>query len=170
MKRLLIAIVVAVAAKLITGCDSDSPEDALWDINSFSVNIELADAAGNNLLDSVVPNSMAKQRIFAIYDGQTYEKDSIKNNEVKTRFYYVEFEGLKTVSDCDGKPFLEFGPFIGHYDFIDKQVIIAYEDESKEDTIMFNHTVKWKNDKPQVNTDFFLNGKQVETNRIRIVK
>lgn len=171
-RHLTLTAVLLTVATLFAGCgnDTDDGSDMIWDIYPFVARIALTDESGNNLLNPDTPGSMAKQRIFAIYKGRSFEKDSLVRiyNE-QTRAYMAVLTGLKTM-EANGKYYLEFGEFDGAKNYQNDEIILDYNDGSKKDTITFDHTFNWVNNAPSTHTEFRLNGKKVENTPIIIVK
>lgn len=160
--RNLLGIFLLLGLMGLTNC-SDGPEPGvIWDIAPLNVQIRVVDEAGHDLLDPDREDSWADKNIKAIYNGRTFEKDS--GVPVKTKAIYVEFTGLRTYSDPNGRVHgLIFGDFNGDSDYRNEEIILDWNDGSKKDTIVFNHDFYWKKHEPKMTTVFYLNGVETES-------
>ncbi len=149
---------------------SDYNGDAIWDIFPFSIYIEVTNEQGEDLLNLDSENSIADNGIKAIYEGVTYEKDScVAMCEADTRAILVIFRGLQTYKRPDGRYVLTFGEFKGERDYDLTDIIIDWNDGSK-DVVSFRHSFKWKRNEPHQSTDIYLNGKKIDGFTVHIIK
>ena len=77
------------------------------------------------------------------------------------------FYGLKLYS-FDKKNYLSIGEFDGAKEYKQEKIIIDWNDGTKN-TITFNYKLKWKNNKPYAEKEFFLDGVKVK-DPIEIIK
>lgn len=136
----LVAIVCAM-----TACSKDDPNrvdyDIIWDIVPFRITMDVNghDLSGGNV-------------VTAIWRGQTYVLNA---ESLNTRAIPSVFQGLYV--DNDNK--LVFGDLSSTAKYEDEQLVIDWGDQTKADTIVFNHELYWMAGLPEFNQRFQLNGK-----------
>lgn len=136
-----------------TACDDG--DDRIWDIYPIVLSISVQDAQGNDLLNPETPGSIAHQGIKAVYQGKTYEKDSIVKY---TKAYLAFFYGVYAWKNDQGNYCLTVGEFDGAHTFDNEQVIIDWNDGTT-DTFAFSNKLHWNWKKePVCDRAFFLNG------------
>lgn len=145
----------------LTTChDKDEDDFLIWDFYPIILQISVQDAQGNDLLNPETEGNIAEQGIKAIYKDEIYMKDSLKS---RTKAYLAVLEGLRTCKDKNGKYYLTFGEFNGDDTFDHEQVVIDWNDGTK-DTLSFSSELTWKSKRePVINREFFLNGEKIET-------
>lgn len=147
----------------------EKDEGWIHDFAPFSVVFVVEDRAGNDLLAPDTENSIAENGIYAIYQGEIYQKDSLLI-EPESKALYVPFEGLKVeYVDYLGKYALMFGPFLGHDVYVDEPVIFDWGDGTKRDTVTFSNDFWTDGPHAGVERSFRLNGKEVES-PIKIIR
>jgi hypothetical protein len=153
-------LLLLLSATGFTACSDDGGDDMIWDFYPIILQIAAQDAQGNDLLNPETPGSIANSGIKAIYKGVTYEKDSIIN---PTKAYMAHFGGLQTVKAENGQYFLTFGEFNGDDTFDHEEVVIDWNDGTK-DVINFSSKLTWKSkEEPVFDREFLLNGKKADT-------
>lgn len=162
-KNLFVMLPLFLGIVGLTNCsdDPDGPDpDVIWDIYPFSIPIRVVDTSGNDLLDPDTEGSLADKGIKAIYKGTEFVKDS--GVPAKTKALNVQFTGLRSYKSTEGKYMLVFGDFNGDLDYLNQEIILDWNDGSKQDTIVFNHHFYWENHEPASTNVFSLNGVETE--------
>ena len=153
-------LLLFLSVTCFTACSDDEDEYLIWDFYPIILQIAVQDAQGNDLLNPETPGSIANSGIKAIYKGVTYEKDSVI---IPTKAYMAHFGGLQTVKAENGQYILTFGEFNGDDTFDHEEVVIDWNDGTK-DVINFSSKLTWKSKKePVFNREFLLNGKKIDT-------
>lgn len=154
----LLSLLCAVG---FTACDEIETEgdNMIWDFAPIELYIAVQDAEGNDLLNPDTPGNIANQGIKAIYKETIYEKDAPVS---QTKAYMPHFRGLQTIKSKEGVYILTFGEFAGDKTFDNEQVIIDWNDGTK-DVITFSNKLSWKSkNEPVIDRTFNLNGKETE--------
>lgn len=139
-----------------TACDNGDMR--IWDIYPIVLSISVQDAQGNDLLNPETPGSIAHRDIKALYQGKTYEKDSVV---YPTRAYLAQLKGLCIWKGENGLYYLTFGEFDGARTFDNEQVVIDWNDGT-EDVLAFSSKLYWNWKKePVIDRVFFLNGVEI---------
>lgn len=154
-------LLLFLCAVNFTACNGEDVEDmAIWDFTPIVLQISVQDTQGNDLLNPETEGSIADQGVKVIYKEETYEKDSVVS---QTKAYLAHFEGLQTIKSDEGKYYLTFGEFNGDDTFDNEQVIVDWNDGTK-DTISFSSKLTWRSkNEPDIKRKFLLNGKEVES-------
>ena len=152
---------------IATACNYKNDPNMIWDIYPTIIYISVEDTQGNSLLDPKVEGNILENGIKIIYQGKTYEKDSLYDG--LSRAYLARFYGIKTDSLVSGLHVLSIGEFAGDKNYKNEEITIDWNDGSK-DIIAFDSELSWKNKKPSVKRTLYLNGKKTENNPILIVK
>ncbi len=148
--------------------DKDEGPSGIWDIYPLNVLIIVQDKNENDLLDSDFKHNLLESGIKATHKGTTYElKIDELSKEPSTRYYMPTFYGLK-LYPFDKKNYLSIGEFDGAKEYKQEKIIIDWNDGTKN-TITFNYKLKWKNNKPYAEKEFFLDGVKVK-DPIEIIK
>lgn len=173
MKRLKGIIIMILAVCLCMACDNGG--DVIWDIAPVEFNIFISDSEGHDLLDSTYQGNLIKD-IHVSYEGEDYplltEQEYYKKTYGKagTRAYMPHFYGLllrqywshKTFTNGDFE--MIFGEFDGEED-IDKREIILNLPNNQQIHLAYKNSFRWKsNGDPEKNTQFYLNGQELEDN------
>lgn len=92
-----------------SACD----DDVIYDFAPYTLNINVVDKEGNNLLDPDIEGNITGETIVMDYDGQTYLMNNIGNSypEMSTpvsRAYMPHFYGL-VLTSINGPWHLSFG-------------------------------------------------------------
>ncbi len=140
MKRLL----VLALPFLLASCSKDNQEDYyIADFAPVLFNIEVIDAAGNNLLDTT---SVAYDEEFAnnssiTIQGKTYHLGETVKTDISpsTRALYVPFRGM-TLEKKQDKYLVVIGPFHGDEKWKSENLDIDWGDGTK-DNIKFTYLV-----------------------------
>lgn len=168
-KLFLLPLLLLALGSCDESTSGDGPENGvIWDIYPYAINIAVSDAAGNDLLDPAAENSIAHNGIKAIWNGQTFEKDSLPDF-AQTKALNVVFRGLQSFQLSDGRYVLSFGEFRGDASREASDLVIDWNDGTPKDTISFSHSFWWENSEPQQETRLYLNGQETEA-PVQIVK
>lgn len=155
----LLSLLCAVGFTACDEIETEGDDMILWDFVPIELCIAVQDAEGNDLLNPDTPGNIANQGIKAIYKETIYEKDAPIS---QTRAYMPRFTGLQTIKSKEGVYFLTFGEFAGDKTFDNEQVIIDWNDGTK-DVITFSNKLSWKSkNEPVIDRTFSLNGKETE--------
>lgn len=145
----------------LSGEEDDDKEWLIWDFSPIVLGVLVQDAQGVDLLNPDSEGSIAEQGIKAIYKGEVYEKDSVLS---RTKAYMPYFAGLQVIKGyTNGRYYLTFGEFDGTHTFDKEEVVIDWNDGTK-DTIHFSSKLTWKSKKePVINRAFYLNGEELDS-------
>lgn len=135
--------------------DDDGPLDGeIWDIMPFNINFAVTDSQGNDLLDPAHPNTIANNGIKVTFGNIVLTKDSGVPVVRGTRAIYTEFYGLRGL-EHKGKYYLSLGEFKGDQNYQRQRIVIDWNDNSKKDTIYFNHSFWWSKHQPKQSTHIY---------------
>ncbi|MDO4159764.1 MAG: hypothetical protein Q4D41_04840 [Prevotellaceae bacterium] len=156
-------IAVATFSIAAIGCSNDEDEGyMIFDFYPFEINIIVKDASGNDLINPQTPNNISENGIKVLYNGNVYEKDSLKNEvpPMSTRAIMPRLYGLKTEKDTNGAYRLCFGEFNGEGSYDGETFVIDWNDGTK-DTISFDSHISWKSkNDPVITRAVYLNGEK----------
>ena len=172
MKKFFAVLFLASGLLSFTSCseDPDGPEPGMiWDIAPFVINITVSDKDGNDLLNPETSLSIANNGIKAIFGGETFEMDSMPVADGQSRAILAVFRGLYSYQGSDGRYRLSFGEFAGDRNYDPQELVIDWNDETPNDTIVFSHSFWWENHEPNQKTIVYLNGKETDS-PVHIVK
>lgn len=74
---------------IATACNDKNDPNMIWDIYPTIIYISVEDTQGNSLLDPKVEGNILENGIKIIYQGKTYEKDSLYDG--LSRAYLARF-------------------------------------------------------------------------------
>ena len=128
MKRITSILLSVAFTATFVSCDP-----MIWDIAPINIYVNVYNADGQNLLDSITPNNFVGKEITAEWMGETYTADSLSLSErgAVTRMYLAEMHGLMYVTK-DGKPMLYFGELNGHATYDDEPLTLHWPDGSTD--------------------------------------
>lgn len=171
MTRLTRNLLFVIACTLSTVSCTDVDEPAMiWDIMPISFDITVVNAKGENLADPNHPNTIIGQPITVEMDGVTYplrsrveaEEEERKRN-IGSRAMYVGFYGFTYRGS------LSFGDFHGDRNG-DYRIKLHWPDGKTDELRMVNR-FRWigdgRNQRPDGNRTYYLNGKKLDTNSSR---
>lgn len=176
MKRLKGIIIMILSVCIYTACDSENGgRDIIWDITPVEFNIFITDSEGHDLLDSTYQGNLIKD-LQVSYQGEEYPPITDQEYYEKTygntgtRAYMPIFYGLllrqywshKTFTNGDFE--MIFGEFDGTEN-IDHREIILNLPNNQQIRLAYKNSFRWKsNGDPEKNTQFYLNGQELEDN------
>lgn len=154
---------------LISGCDSNSDSDIIWDVAPLEFYIEVVNSEGADLLNPETSGNIVGDDIKAIYLDNTYSYGEGVSAIPPTRYYMPRFYGLMPYVTSEGEYGMSFGELDGAKNYKNEKITLEWSDKS-QDIITFSHTCEWKKGALLLNTVVYLNGTEVSYNPIRIVK
>ena len=150
---------------MLTGCSSDDERDIIWDISPVEFNIFITDSEGHDLLDSTYQGNLIKD-IHVSYQGEDYPPITEQEYYEKTygntgtRAYMPIFYGLLLRQYWSHKTFTN-----GDFESIDKREILLNLPNNQQIRLGYKNSFRWKsNGDPEKNTQFYLNGQELEDN------
>lgn len=167
---IFISIAILFMISACSGDDNTSEEPPLPDPLPFNFLFIVQDADGNDLLDAKMPGNILSQPIKAIYNGKELPLDSMKDKWVPGSPVDITFSGL-TLHEGGDSYYLEFGLFDSQKDYKNETFIIDWGDGSTT-TVTFSRYYDRTptGEKKDFHYEVLVNGKQKETDWIKIVK
>lgn len=128
MKRIIPILLTIMSATSFSSC-----EPMIWDIIPMNIYIDVMNANGKSLLDSITPDNFVGKEITAEWKDETYVADTISllEKEVLTRLYPGVMHGLMYVTKND-RPMLYFGELNGHATYNDEPLTLYWPDGSTD--------------------------------------
>ena len=167
--NVLLAMVV-ITMSACSNNDNTAEELPLNHPLPFNFLFIVQDADGNDLLDAKTPGNILSQPIKAIYNGKELPLDSMKDKWVPANPIEINFSGL-TLHEGGDSYYLEFGLFDSQKDYKNETFIIDWGDGSTI-TVTFSRYYNRAptGEKKDFHYEVLVNGKQKETDWIKIVK
>ena len=167
---IFISIAILLMISACSGDDNTAEELPLNHPLPFNFLFIVQDADGNDLLDAKTPGNILSQPIKAIYNGKELPLDSMKDKWVPGSPVDITFSGL-TLHEGGDSYYLEFGLFDSQKDYKNETFIIDWGDGSTT-TVTFSRYYDRTptGEKKDFHYEVLVNGKQKETDWIKIVK
>ena len=167
---IFISIAILFMISACSGDDNTAEEPPHPDPLPFNLLFIVQDADGNDLLDAKTPGNILSQPIKAIYNGKELPLDSMKDKWVPGSPVDITFSGL-TLHEGGDSYYLEFGLFDSQKDYKNETFIIDWGDGSTT-TVTFSRYYDRTptGEKKDFHYEVLVNGKQKETDWIKIVK
>ena len=167
---IFISIAILFMISACSGDDNTDEEPPHPDPLPFNFLFIVQDADGNDLLDAKMPGNVLSQPIKAIYNGKELPLDSMKDKWVPGSPVDITFSGL-TLHEGGDSYYLEFGLFDSQKDYKNETFIIDWGDGSTT-TVTFSRYYDRTptGEKKDFHYEVLVNGKQKETDWIKIVK
>lgn len=167
---IFISIAILLMISACSGDDNTAEELPLNHPLPFNFLFIVQDADGNDLLDAKTPGNILSQPIKAIYNGKELPLDSMKDKWVPANPIEINFSGL-TLQEGGDSYYLEFGLFDSLKDYKNETFIIDWGDGSTT-TVTFSRYYDRTptGEKKDFHYEVLVNGKQKETDWIKIVK
>ena len=167
---IFISIAILLMISACSGDDNTAEELPLNHPLPFNFLFIVQDADGNDLLDAKMPGNVLSQPIKAIYNGKELPLDSMKDKWVPGSPVDITFSGL-TLHEGGDSYYLEFGLFDSQKDYKNETFIIDWGDGSTT-TVTFSRYYDRTptGEKKDFHYEVLVNGKQKETDWIKIVK
>ena len=167
---IFISIAILLMISACSGDDNTAEELPLNHPLPFNFLFIVQDADGNDLLDAKMPGNILSQPIKAIYNGKELPLDSMKDKWVPGSPVDITFSGL-TLHEGGDSYYLEFGLFDSQKDYKNETFIIDWGDGSTT-TVTFSRYYDRTptGEKKDFHYEVLVNGKQKETDWIKIVK
>ena len=167
---IFISIAILFMISACSGDDNTAEEPTHTDPLPFNFLFIVQDADGNDLLDAKMPGNVLSQPIKAIYNGKELPLDSMKDKWVPGSPVDITFSGL-TLHEGGDSYYLEFGLFDSQKDYKNETFIIDWGDGSTT-TVTFSRYYDRTptGEKKDFHYEVLVNGKQKETDWIKIVK
>ncbi len=141
------------------GCESSGGSDLIWDISPVNIYIRVYNQTGENLLDEEVEGNIIENDIKITYKDAEYR---LGEDIEETRAYLPYFSGLQYYTanvlgekDCR----MIFGEFEGAGNYTLTATLDLGDGVERE--IGFIREYKMKNNEPDCNTTYLLDGEEV---------
>lgn len=171
MRKTLYTLLLFLGAMLInTSCSSDD-DDIIWDFYPISLNVEVVDEDGNDLLDPANPANILSQPITLTHDGETTPIELYKDDVAvpKSRAIFVKWYGAYII----GAPDLFDGHYhiyIGDWDAFTKGDSVKLSIDGKEYELSFTNSYKpKKHGDYDFNRKYYIDGQAIEYGNYKIV-
>ena len=76
MKKKSIFLGLPLALFALTACEDEPEEFLIWDFTCYSMEMEVSDEAGNDLLDPANADNILGDSIRVLYNGEIYSLDT----------------------------------------------------------------------------------------------
>ncbi len=154
------AVLFVLSLSSLASCGSDEMDiNVIYDITPVACRIQVVDANGNNLLNSIAENALDTSKVVAVYKGVEYPCKPDPWLDYESKAIPASFYGLILVNrkNITG-PALLFGEFNGAKSYTNEEIVIKWGDGTS-DTIKFDRQFKWnKNQMPTIKHEWYLNG------------
>lgn len=158
MKKKSIFLGLPLALFALTACEDEPEEFLIWDFTCYSMEMEVSDEAGNDLLDPANADNILGDSIRVLYNGEIYSLDTAS---ITTRFNMPQPLALRYYQDYDTHKYrLAFGEFTPEDDFKNESFTLDWGDGTT-DEISFDCYITWKDQDPTVHKKLFLNGEEI---------
>ena len=159
----LAGMAATALAALATACGDDGPSTPSTPdyVPDYLVQVRVQNTDGRNLLDAREPDNILKDGVSALYQGRTYTLDTV-----------VAYDGITTTEGMVLKRYVPvgtrkylmyLGPFDGKKNVSAQDIILHWNDHSKDDTITVTHQYATSADgTPHSSTTLQLNRKDVD--------
>lgn len=158
MKKIISAIYAIALTAAITSCDNN----VVWDLQPVEALIYINNSNGDDLLSSETEGNLLGQTATLIFEGDTtdYVLKPMSSFDSESRYYLAQFRGIEIFEDIyQHRWWLQIGEWPGENSgTYDMQLIIAGQTHS----IKIINNYKWKNNKPHIKREHYLDGKPVD--------
>lgn len=163
MKKILSTIFAIALTVAITSCDNnDEPDDSMiWDLVPVEALIYVNNAIGDDLLSNETEGNLLGQTASLIFEGDTtHYVLKPMSYDSESRYFFAQFRGIEIFENVYQQHWcLHIGDWPGEDSgTYDMQLIIAGQTHS----IKIINNYKWKNNKPQIKREHYLDGKPVD--------
>lgn len=173
MRKTLYTLLLFLGAMLVnTSCSSDEDDDIwIWDFYPISLNVEVVDEDGNNLLDPANPANILSQPITLTHDGETTPIELYKveaalpeSRAILVRWYGAYIIGAPDQSDG------RYHIFIGEWDAFAKDDSVKLNIDGKEYELSFTNSYKaQKHGAYDFDRKYYIDGQANENRNYKIV-
>ncbi|MDE6288672.1 MAG: hypothetical protein K2M00_07810 [Muribaculaceae bacterium] len=177
-KSLLIAAVAAMAL-LFNSCKNNELDDIVeWDIYPVTLDFNIVDSEGNNLLDPAREDNALSDNIYVLFEGVEYPViDFTENPEAidHSRFFMPSFYGLVAYPeayepyDARAKRYLSFGEFNGARNQ-DITIEFVWPEQNQRHTARIVRKYKMNGNEPDITDKRYLDGEQTDAYSFTIVR
>lgn len=104
MRKILFTLLLFLGAMLVnTSCSSDDDDDIIWDFYPITLNVEVVDESGNNLLDPSCAENILSWPITLTHDGETTPIEMYEQKEAtpNSRAYLARWYGAYIIGEWD---------------------------------------------------------------------
>ncbi|MEZ3576517.1 MAG: hypothetical protein K1W01_03375 [Muribaculaceae bacterium] len=104
MRKILFTLLLFLGAMLVnTSCSSDDDDDIIWDFYPITLNVEVVDESGNNLLDPSCAENILSRPITLTHDGETTPIEMYEQKEAtpNSRAYLARWYGAYIIGEWD---------------------------------------------------------------------
>lgn len=104
MRKILFTLLLFLGAMLVnTSCSSDDDDDIIWDYYPITLNVEVVDESGNNLLDPSCTENILSRPITLTHDGETTPIEMYEQKEAtpNSRAYLARWYGAYIIGEWD---------------------------------------------------------------------
>ena len=144
MRKILFTLLLFLGAMLVNiSCSSDDDDDIIWDYYPITLNVEVVDESGNNLLDPSCTENILSRPITLTHDGETtpiemYEqKEATPNSRAYLAWWYGAYI-IGAPDQSDG----HYHIFIGEWDAFAKDDSVKLNINGKEYELSFTNSYK----------------------------
>lgn len=173
MRKTLYTLFLFLGAMLVnTSCSSDDDDDLwVWDFYPITLNVEVVDESGNNLLDPANPANILSLPITLTHDGETTPIEMYEQKEAtpNSRAYLARWYGAYII----GAPYISDGRyriFIGEWDAFAKDDSVKLNIDGKEYELSFTNSYKaQKHGAYDFDRKYYIDGQANEYGNYKIV-
>lgn len=104
MRKILFTLLLFLGAMLVnTSCSSDDDDDIIWDFYPITLNVEVVDESGNNLIDPSCAENILSRPITLTHDGETTPIEMYEQKEAtpNSRAYLARWYGAYIIGEWD---------------------------------------------------------------------
>ena len=131
MKKKSIFLGLPLALFALTACEDEPEEFLIWDFTCYSMEMEVSDEAGNDLLDPANADNILGDSIRVLYNGEIYSLDTAS---ITTRFNMPQPLALRYYQDYDTHKYrLAFGEFTPEDDFKNESFTLDWGDGTTDE-------------------------------------
>lgn len=162
----LCMLVMAIVAMAMPSC---SDEDViLMDIFPTSIEIEIRDASGNDLLNPEIQGNIVGEDVSMEYDGKKYDAEWNSGEYEGPRVPWPTFFGLKHRSQNNKNWAFQLGEFPGGENY---DITIPLKCKGHVFNIRIVHNFKMSNKVENIKSEIkvYLDGKECESTYVKIV-
>ncbi len=169
MRKILFTLLLFLGAMLVnSSCSSDDDDDIIWDYYPITLNVEVVDESGNNLLDPSCTENILSRPITLTHDGETTPIEMYEQKEA-TRAYLAWWYGAYIIGapdQSDGR----YHIFIGEWDAFAKDDSVKLNIDGKEYELSFTNSYKaQKHGAYDFDRKYYIDGQANENHNYKIV-
>lgn len=172
MHKTLYTLLLFLGAMLAnTSCSSDDDDDIIWDFYPITLNVEVVDESGNNLLDPSCTENILSRPITLSHDGETTPIEMYEQKEAtpNSRAYLARWYGAYIIGapdQSDGR----YHIFIGEWDAFSKDDSVKLNIDGKEYELSFTNSYKaQKHGAYDFDREYYIDGQANENHNYKIV-